>query len=136
MTAHDYLSQVYVLDRQINYDMKELENLREMSCSISSPNLGDRVSSTRSNEAPFVRALERIWAKEEKINEEIVRLEALKEEIEGEIKKLKDEDERFILLYRYIQNFKWSDIGLELNMSEKTVRRKHKTALEKFIVPL
>lgn len=31
MTAHEYLSQVYVLDRKIKYDLRELENLREMS---------------------------------------------------------------------------------------------------------
>lgn len=135
MTAHEYLSQVYVLDRKIKYDLRELENLREMSCSISSPNLGERVSGGGSQEAPFVKALERIWEKEDKINEEIKRLEALKEEIIGEINKVVDDDERFILLYRYVQKMKWSDIGLELCLSEKTVRRKNKTALEKFVVP-
>lgn len=135
MTAHEYLSQVYVLDRKIKYDLRELENLREMSCSISSPNLGERVDGSRSQEVPFVRALERIWEQQDIINEEIKRLEAIKAEIVSEIDKVQDDDERFVLLYRYIQKMKWSDIGLELCMSEKTVRRKHKMALQKFIVP-
>ena len=46
MTAHEYLSQVYYLDRQIKYDLRELESLRELSIGISSPNLGERVKST------------------------------------------------------------------------------------------
>lgn len=62
-------------------------------------------------------------------------MEAIKAEIVSEIDKVQDDDERFVLLYRYIQKMKWSDIGLELCMSEKTVRRKHKMALQKFIVP-
>ena len=48
MTAHEYLSQVYYLDRQIKYDLRELESLRELSIGISAPNLGERVKSSSS----------------------------------------------------------------------------------------
>ena len=37
MTAHEYLNQVYYLNRKIKYDLASLEELRELSCSIGSP---------------------------------------------------------------------------------------------------
>ena len=64
MTAHEYLSQVYYLDRQIKYDLRELDSLRELSIGITSLNLGERVKSSTSGEPPFVKALERIWKQE------------------------------------------------------------------------
>lgn len=135
MTAHEYLSQVYVLDRKIKYDLRELENLREMSCSISSPNLGERVSGGGSQEAPFVKALERIWEKEDKINEEIKRLETLKEEINSTVMALKNADHRFVLLYRYLQNMTWYELSLEMNISVSTAKRWTKDALSSIKVP-
>jgi len=134
MTAYEYLSQGYYLDRQIKYDLMELEELRELSASISSSNFGERVSGTKSTDAPFVRALERLWEKEQKINEEIIRLTKLKEEIQNTINQLSDKDERFILLYRYTQRMKFQDIALELNLSERTVRRLHYRGLGKIVV--
>jgi RNA polymerase sigma factor (sigma-70 family) len=134
MTAYEYLSQCYYLDRQIKYDLMELEELRELSSSISSSNFGEKVSGTKSTDAPFVKALERLWEKQDKINEEIVKLTKLKEEIQETISQLKDKDERFILLYRYTQRMKYQDIALELNLSERTVRRLHNKALSKIVV--
>lgn len=135
MTAHEYLSQVYVLDRQIFFDLKELENLRELSCCISSPNLGERVDGSRSQEAPFVRALERIWEQQDKINDEIKRLEGLKEEIRATIEKLDNPDCKFVLMYRYLHKMTWEEIGLEMHISVSTAKRWHKTGLRKIVIP-
>lgn len=135
MNAHEYLSQVYDLDRQIKYDLRELENLRALSCGISSPKLGERVSGSQNTEAPFIRALERIWEQEERINEEIVRLEALKAQIRQTIEAVKNRDERWVLLYRYIQHMTWEEIALELHCSTSSAKRWHKTGLKKIVVP-
>lgn len=135
MTAHEYLNQVYYLNRKIKYDLSALEDLRELSCSISSPSWGEKVEGTRSFEAPFVRALEKIWEKEAKINEELARLNALKDEIQAVIEKVPDVDERFVLLYRYIQNLTWDEIALELHLSVTSVRRFYKSGLTHIVVP-
>lgn len=135
MTANEYLSQVYCLDRKIKYDLKELEALREMSCGISSPNLGERVSGSKSTEAPFVRALERVWEQEARINAEIKQLEETKEQIRRTIEAVGNYDERCLLLYRYIQHMKWEDICLELHISISTAKRWHQSALRKIRVP-
>ena len=135
MTAHEYLSQVYYLDRQIKYDLRELDSLRELSIGITSLNLGERVKSSTSREPPFVKALERIWKQEERINSELKRLEELKEEIRNTIESQTNADERCVLLYRYIQHMKLEEIGYELNISISTVKRWYKSALSKIKVP-
>lgn len=135
MTANEYLSQVYNLKRKIKYNLARLEELRELSCSISAPALDKVPSGNRCTEAPFVKALERIWEKEEEINREMDELERKQKEIQAVIEKLTDVDERYVLLYRYMQGMKWEEISLELNLSEKTVRRKHFSGLRNIVVP-
>ena len=93
------------------------------------------MSGTKSTDAPFVRALEKIWDKEAEINAELTRLNALKEEIQAVIEQVPDVDERFVLLYRYVQNMTWEDIALELNLSVSSVRRFCSRGLKKIVVP-
>lgn len=66
MTPKEYLKQAYRLDHRINSDIAELGRLREMSTSISSPSLGEKVQTNRNTDAPFVKCLERIYSLEEK----------------------------------------------------------------------
>lgn len=134
MTAYEYLNQVYYIDRKIKFDLMELEELRARATSISSPSFGEKVKSTAKTEAPFVRELERIWKQEAKVNAELNELEAKREEVKSAIERLENKDERFILLYRYINRMTWEEIGLEMSMSERTVRRYHRSALSKIIV--
>lgn len=135
MTAYEYLNQVYYIDRKIKFDLMELEELRARATSISSPSFGEKVKSTAKTEAPFVRVLERIWKQEAKVNAELNELEAKREEVKSAIERLENKDERFILLYRYINRMTWEEIGLEMSMSERTVRRYHRSALGKIVVP-
>jgi len=135
MTANEYLSQVYNLKRKIRYNMVRLEELRAMTGFISSP-AWDRVSSgNRCTEAPFVKILERLWEKEAEINREIEELERKEKEIQSVIEKLTNEDERYILLYRYMQGMTWEEISMEMNYGKTTVRRKFFAGLQKIVVP-
>ena len=60
MTAKEYLRQAYRLDQKINSDLEEVAALREMASSVSSPQLSERVQTSRKGDAPFVRCLEKI----------------------------------------------------------------------------
>ena len=135
MTANEYLSQVYNLKRKIKYDLSRLEELRELSCSISAPAYDRVPSGTRNTEAPFVKALERIWDKEDEINLELDELERKQKEIQSVIERLTDVDERYVLLYRYMQGMKWEEVALEMHRCESSVRKIHVKALKKIIVP-
>ena len=129
MTAKEYLRQAYRLDQKINSDLEEVAALREMAGTVPSPQLGERVQTSRKGDAPFVRCLEKIMALEEKINAEIDLLVDLKKEIRTVITTVEDTDERMVLKYRYVHNYTWEQIGNELHADARTVRRWHGAAL-------
>ena len=135
MTPKEYLHQAYRLDHRINSDIEELNRLREMSVSISSPQLTERVQTSRSTEAPFVRSIYKIMELEEKINAEIDLYVELKSEIRGIIEKVDNPDEQMVLRYRYIHNMTWEQIGDELHADRTTVYRWHNTAIRHVTLP-
>ena len=102
MTAKEYLSQAYRLDKRINSDIAEITRLREMACSISSPSWEDKVQTSRNTDAPFVRCLEKIMDLEQKVNDEIDTLIDLKRQIRVTIESVPNTDEQLVLRYRYI----------------------------------
>lgn len=135
MTPKEYLRQAYRLDQKINSDLDEVNSLREMASSVSSPQLGERVQTSRNTDAPFVRCLEKIMDLEEKINKEVELLVELKKEIRSVITTVEDTDERLVLKYRYVHNYTWEQIGNELHADARTVRRWHGKALLHVIMP-
>ena len=135
MTAKEYLRQAYRLDQKINSDLEEVAALREMASSVSSPQLSERVQTSRKGDAPFVRCLEKIIELEDKINKEIDLLVELKKEIRAVITTVEDTDERMVLKYRYVHNYTWEQIGNELHADARTVRRWHGKALLHVVLP-
>lgn len=135
MTVKEYLWQAYRLDQKISSDLEEVALLREMVSSVSSPQMTERVQTSRNTDAPFVRALEKIMDLEEQINKEINLLMELKKEIREVITTVDDTDERMVLKYRYVHNYTWEQIGNELHADARTVRRWHGKALQHVILP-
>ncbi len=135
MKPTEYLHQAYRLDHKINSDIEELARLREMSVSISSPQLTERVQTSRLAEAPFVRCVYKIRELEEKINAEVDLYVDLKREIRSVIEKVENTDEQMVLRYRYIHNMTWEQIGDELHADRSTVRRWHGAALQHVVMP-
>ena len=122
MKGKEYLRQSYRLDQRIHSDLEEVERLREMASSVSSPRYDiDRVMTSRNNDAPFVRCLDKIMDLEDKIHEVI----------DG----VSDTDERMVLRYRYIHNLTWEQIGDELHADRTTVYRWHNNAINHVILP-
>lgn len=135
MTAKEYLHQAYRLDQRINSNLEELAALREMASSISSPQLSERVQTSKQADAPFVKNLEKIMALEDRINTEVNLLMELKDEIRRVITAVPNTDERMVLKYRYVHNYTWEQIGTELHADSRTVRRWHGKALQHVILP-
>ena len=135
MTAKEYLRQAYRLDQKINSDLEEVAALREMASSVSSPQLSERVQTSRKGDAPFTRCLDKILELEDKINKEIDLLVELKKEIRTVITTVEDTDERMVLKYRYVHNYTWEQIGNELHADARTVRRWHGKALLHVMLP-
>lgn len=135
MTNREYFEQALLLDQRINSYMRELEQLRAMTMSISSPIFGNRVQTPASHEARFVRDVERFMAFEEKINAEIDALYSLKMEISGVIDNLPSQEEQLVLRYRYLCNMTWKEIGAHLNVDPRTAQRWHEVALTHAVQP-
>ena len=135
MTAKEYLHQAYRLDNRIHSDIEEIGRLREMSTSISSPQLGDKVQSSRPSDAPFVKSIAKIVELQEKIDSEVELLVALKDQIRTVIENVPDTNEQMVLRYRYIHNMTWESIGEELYADSRTVRRWHGSALMHVVLP-
>lgn len=137
MIAKDYLKRAYLLDKQINVEIQELESLKSMRGQVQGVFYGERIGTNpnRNLEAPFVKTIEKIWEREQSLNEKIDRLVDLKTEINAAIDKLEDVEERLLLKYRYLKNESWEDIALDLNVLYRTVHRIHASALRKFVVP-
>ena len=135
MTVKEYLRQAYRLDHRIDSDISEMERLREMACSIGAPGFEEHYDPNHPTEAPFIRALEKVWKLEEKINAEIDRLVDLKAQMRGVIEAVSDPDERMVLRYRYIHNMTWEKIGDVLQADRTTVYRWHNTAIRHVVLP-
>ena len=135
MTVKEYLRQAYRLDHRIDSDIAEMERLREMACSIGAPGFEEHYDPNHPTEAPFIRALEKVWKLEEKINAEIDRLVDLKAQMRGVIEAVSDPDERMVLRYRYIHNMTWEKIGDALHADRTTVYRWHNTAIRHVVLP-
>lgn len=126
----------YRLDQRIKSDTMEAQNLREMAGSVSAIQYDkDRVQASRNTEAPFVRTLEKLWTLEKKIAGELEMLSDLKKQIREVIEAVPDTDERMVLKYRYIHNYTWEQIGMELCADARTIRRWHGKALLHVTLP-
>lgn len=136
MTAKEYFSQAKYLDQRINYHLKEAQSWRELACGITSPGLRqDKVQTSPKGEAPFIRAMERVWEMEQKINDEIDRLVDLKEQMQQVIGQLDNADYQLILKYRYFQNMTWRQIGDVMCIDRTTAQRYHDAAIARIVVP-
>ena len=135
MTAKEYLRQAHRLDNRINSCITEAGRLREMACSIGSPGFEEHHNPNRPTEAPFVRALEKVWRLEEQIDLEIDCLVDLKEQMRTAIEAVPDPDERMVLRCRYIHNLTWERIADELHAGYSSIRRWHESALKHFVMP-
>ena len=119
----------------INSDLEELQNLRELSRSVSSPVLEEKVSRTKCTDPPFEKYVIRIVDLEQQIQQEVERLIKLKSDIREAINQMENVDEKLILRYRYINFLNWEEICVNLNVSMRTVHRLHSSALQHLKVP-
>lgn len=135
MKITDYLGQAYRLDLRINSHIEELDALNDMISSISSPKLSERVSTSPTNEAPFVKTICKMVEMQDLINSEIDKFVDLKKQIREVIDAVSNPNEAMVLRYRYISNLTWEDIAVEMHADKSTVRRWHSTALTKVKLP-
>lgn len=135
MSSQEYLQQAYLLELIIDETQEKIEYWKEKSESVASISFERHYSTNRSTEAPFQKALKQMYEYEERLNEELTLLFALKNQIDAAISKVDDRLERLVLTYRYIKGYTWKEIADILNYSNSNVRKIHDDALANFKVP-
>ena len=135
MTVKEYLGQAYLLDKRIKSDTMELEELRMMSQTISSPGFEEHYNASKNTDAPYIRTLEKMFDMESKIMMEMNLLLELKEQIREVIGQVDKPEQKMILRCRYIHNMTWPKIGDMLCADERTVQRWHNKAIARINLP-
>ena len=135
VTAEEFLSRAEKIEKRINLNLREIERWRELSYHISGCSLEPKYNSNRNTEAPFTKCIDEITVLEQKVSDEIKELITLKAEIIFAIHNVEELHYRELLELRYIDCLTWKQIAEKLNADSSTVRRWHKKALEKIILP-
>lgn len=133
MKAKEYLQQLQRLDTMINQKIKELGDLRLMSQSVGGIDYSkERVQSSPSGDAPFVKPVLRMIELEQEINAEIDRFVDEKHEIINQIQALQN-PKHIDILYKHHVEFKRLEIvAVEMNFTYQYIVELHGTALKEF----
>lgn len=133
MEAKEYLRQIERLDTVIDQKLKELKDLKAKSTSIGSFDYSkERVQSTPSQEAPFVKAINRIVDLCYEINREIYEFVDKKHLIINQIQGLENHKYVEILYERYVEFKTLKQISVEKNYSDQYINLLHGRALKEF----
>lgn len=130
MTPKEYLSQVKYLDDEINTKIEQIDNLRSKITSVSSPQLGDKVQT--SNTQDFTDAINKIIDEEQRLTDKIDELVNLKCKINSEIEGIENPLFRVVLINYYVLGLNLAKISEKYNYQPNYVRKVHGWALQEF----
>ncbi len=128
----EYLRGYQVHVRRIHRIEMELDEVRAMRVSVSVHNDGMPHGSGQSDLSDYVAELDRL--ERELLEERYNRIIAYKD-IVRRIKRLRSENEKDVLFYRYIAGLDWWEIAEKLRYSERWVHKIHGKALAHFEIP-
>ena len=110
----------------------EIEEIRNMKMYPSSNNDGMPHGSSQGDLSGYAAELDRMVS--ELIKERYVRMVEY-QEIVRQIKRLRSENEKDVLFYRYIRGMDWWEIAEKMKFSERQIYRFHGKALVNFRLP-
>ena len=126
MTVKEFLSQAEYLDRLIDSELEQLEQLRSVSCSSKSIAAASKNGSTVS---VIEKTVEKICLAEEEINRHIDGYADTKREIARLVNSLSDLQQRYVQEQHYLLFKPWERIAEESYMSLRNVQYIHKKAI-------
>ena len=128
----EYLRKYRTHVRRIHRINAEISELRSMKISPSLNNDGMPHGSSQRDLSGYAAELDSMV--QELIDERYHRIKDY-QEIVGRIKKLKSENEKDVLFYRYIRGMDWWEIAEKMKFSERQIFRIHGKALANFQIP-
>lgn len=133
MRAKEYLQGVQRLDMMIDQKVKELSDLRQMVSGVGGIDYAkERVQTSPSGDAPFIRQTLRIVELEQEINDAIDVFVNRKHKIIDQIQTLENVNYVDLLYKRYIEYKSLEQIAVEMHFSYNHTRHLHGYALQAF----
>lgn len=132
MTAKEYLRGIQRLDKNIDRKIERLHELKEMSTSTGSFDYSkDRVQTSCSGDAPYVRMIEQITDLNNEINTDIDRLVDMKDRVEHIMLILDmSPNQKAVIRGRYFHGYTWDMIAVEVGCTVRNVHYIHQNALQ------
>lgn len=127
-----YLRKARELDTLVHTKLSEIDRLRELAECLSSPKLGERVTSSNGNTS--MQTVDKIVDLQAEVDKEIAVLVDLIAEIHTKIEQLENPTERAVLTERYINVKSWEEIAEIIGYSDRNTRYLHGKALLNFAV--
>ena len=128
MTAKEYLSQAFILDKQIKAKQTQIQILKDMQDNVSNTIRHDKVQNSgicdRTGELTSA-----LLDLQDEFIVDISRLIFIKYEIKKLIDSLENDTYRLILEERYINLKRWEDVAADNNYSWQHVHKIHSRAL-------
>lgn len=133
MKAKEYLQKLQRLDTVINQKIKELGDLRTMSTSVGGIDYSkERVQTSPSGDAPFVKIINKMIDLDEEINREIDNFVDEKHRIINQIQALQDSKYIEILYKHYVEFKRLEVVAVEMNYTYQYIVELHGYALKEF----
>ena len=134
MTAKEYLSQAYRLDKRIDSKIEQLKSLNLLATKCTST-LSDMPKSQSISNSRLEDTVVKIVDLQEEINMDIDSLFDLKRDIVKTIKSVQNPEYQIILELRYLCFKTWEEIAVQMNCSIDNVFKIRKNALKSVVIP-
>lgn len=134
MTAKEYLSQAYWLDRRIDSKLEQLSALRDTTTKATAVMNDTPVSHTR-NVFSLQDTIAKIVDMERELDRDIDTLVDLKRDLMKQIKDVKNPEHQTLLELRYLCFKSWDYIADAMGYGINNVFKMHAKALRSFKVP-
>jgi hypothetical protein len=128
LTAKEYLSQAYRIDRRIDSKIEQVQSLRDLAEKATST-LTDMPRSSTPNIHRMEDVITKMMDLESEINAELLRLIDVKHEIVTIINCVENRELQILLELRYLCFKTWEQIAVELHFDLRWVHRLHNKAL-------
>ena len=134
MTAKEYLWEIGSMDREIDAKLEQAARLRALSEKVTTV-FGDGKGGGGGGTKDLSGIVAKIIDLERAIDVIVDALVDRRREAAAQIEGMRDERERHVLEWRYLNQWGWVKIGMELKCSERQAQRIHGRALLKIRVP-
>ena len=128
LSAKDYLSQAYRIDRRINSKIEQVQSLRDLAAKATAT-LSDMPRSASPNIHRMEDVITKMVDLESEINADLTRLINLKHEIVTVVKCVESPELQTLLELRYLCFMTWEQIAVELHFDLRWIHRLHNRAL-------